>query len=270
MAAALILTLVAVASWVFHLRSPYTRALAALERGDLLSSSGSSAVEIFDSLYREDPTSKSVQELGGKISEALRPEADAALLLFYSESTKDIDWPRVFRIYDFLAKASSDNREILARKVYCEAHIALTEGKYQLALDSYKAALEHQPNWPLALNGLAKIYARADSPFKDFTQARDFYLKAHHADPKFIFPLINLAQLSIIENQLGDAEHYLRRAIAINPKRSTVYRELGRVLWKQHRYGDAIEAYQQCLQYEPDPEVRIRVQRGIDELREKL
>ncbi len=246
-------------------QGPYGRALEAIGHGDLLSSSGSSAVELYNQLAQAEPGSTELRDLGRRISAVLRPQADALLQRFYSESDENTDWPRLAAMYGFLAKTDPADRELTARLDYCNAQLAFARGSYREALDGYQQALALHADWPLALNGIGKVYVRGGAELRSTERAKEFYQRAHAADPRFIFPLLNLAKL-VGDEQPQEALGYLRQAIAIEPGRASLYRELGRVYVRLHRNQDAIQAYQQCLRYETDPAVRGKIEEYVREL----
>lgn len=266
LAAAVCLGVVLALAVLIHEQTPYARANAAIGRGDLLSPQGSCAVDLYDTLARDEPGSDRVRELGAKIAARLRPEADAAIQRFYAESPDDIDWPRWARAYAFLARIAPGDRQVLGRERYCTAQVALAQSRYQDALDAYRAALALQPDWPLALNGLGKVYVRADASIRNYARARESYLAANRADPRFVFPLLNLAQLALIDNQPEQAASYLRQALAIDPRHANAHRDLARILRKQRRFREAIAEYVECLRYETNPEARTKIQQAIAEL----
>ena len=260
----------ALATYWIHGLTPYARAEAALERGgDLLAPAGDSAVDLYESVAKAEPGSERVRELGRRIAAVLRPEADEVLQRFYLDSPDNTDWPRLERMYGVLAAAAPDDKVAQARERYCAGQIALGQRRFQESLDADRAALALVPGWPLALNGIAKVYVRADPPLRDLARARDFYQQAHRADPRFIYPLINLAQLAALDNQLDQAAAYLAEALAIDGKRPNLYRDLARVERKRGRIAEALQAYTNSLNYETNPEMRNQTLAVMSELRRK-
>lgn len=254
-----------IGQWVFRLTT-YGRALAAIERADLLEPAGSSAVDLYDQLAREEPGSANLQDLGRRITAVLRPWADAQLHRFYAESAEDVPWPRLAASYAFLSRTAPEDREALARQRYCNAQVAFGRGDYQEALDGYKAALQQHPQWALALNGLGRVHVRAAPPLRDYEAAQGEYQAAHQADPQFIFPLVNLAGIALLRHRPEEAPGYLRQAIDISPKDATLYRDLGQVFVQLHRKPEAIRAFQECLRYAADPALRAKVESALRRL----
>ena len=112
------------------------------------------------------------------------------------------------------------NRHIIAlnpqaRNAHRHLGIALYEqGRYEEALDSYRVAAEHRPN----------------------------YAKVHS----------NLGMVLNKLERFEEAEAHIRRAIALDPKTKIRYQRLGNALSGQSRYAEAADAYRVAAEHRPD------------------
>ena len=112
------------------------------------------------------------------------------------------------------------NRHIIAlnpqaRNAHRHLGIALYEqGRYEEAIDSFRVAAEHRPN----------------------------YAKVHS----------NLGMVLNKLERFEEAETHMRRAIALDPKTKLRYQRLGNALYGQGRYAEAADAYRVSAEHRPD------------------
>ncbi len=127
------------------------------------------------------------------------------------------------------------NRHIIAlnpqaRNVHRHLGIALYEqGRYEEAIDSFRVAAEHRPN----------------------------YAKVHS----------NLGMVLNKLGRFEEAETHMRRAIALDPKTKIRYQRLGNALYGQGRYAEAADAYRVSAEHRPDyPQAHSGLGAALNEL----
>jgi serine/threonine protein kinase/Tfp pilus assembly protein PilF len=154
----------------------------------------------------------------------------------------------------------------------------------------FEKALEYDPDYPLALSGLAQIMVlrvflgidtssssldRAEALVRsaldldpnlseaynvlgdlwgtkqEWDQAADAYLKAIKLDPNNDYAWEELAWVYNVRNEPIDAEQAARTAIRINPANVWHHYQLGWALRSQKRLDEAIEVFEHSLQLNP-------------------
>lgn len=240
-------------TWWMLAGSPLAKGREAIRKGRIFAPPGACAVDVFEQLYAEAPGGRGTRELGRLLGAPLKAEGEGAFNRFYRESAQDLDWDHLERLYDVLSRAEPESRETLARHAYCRAHKAFERRDYAAALAGYRESLNQQPRWALALNGIAKVYVREDSPYHDDARAVALYQQAYEADPNFVFPIINLARHYMNEREWATAETYLRAAIKADSDRASILKDLGITLKMLRRYAEALPYYEQARRLETDP-----------------
>ncbi|TNC81204.1 MAG: hypothetical protein C9356_10065 [Oleiphilus sp.] len=120
-------------------------------------------------------------------------------------------------------------------------------GNYADAVESYKKGLEAEPENVEILNSMGfSLFQLGKS-----NEAVASLEKALAIDPKHYKAHNNMALASIDMGELELAEIHYRESLAIEPQAS-IYNDLGYVLELQGMTEDAVEAYRQALELDPD------------------
>ena len=149
-------------------------------------------------------------------------------------------------------KRRSPNR--LARRVIPAApdplktaYQALSEGRLDQAEQSYAAALAQHPHEKDALLGLAVIAQRQHQT----ARAADLYHQVLHEDMGNAAAAAGLVSLSSLTDPVA-AESQLKELIDIKPGAPELHYELGCVLARQLRWGEAQQAFFRAYSLAPD------------------
>jgi tetratricopeptide (TPR) repeat protein len=240
----------------------------ALSAGHIYAPPIDNAMDIYRAKKAQTPDAKELKDAALRIRQKVEPIGEAALTRFYSDSD-DSDWENTERIYNALNELAPEDRELSAKAEFCLAH-KMINGRgardYGGALSHYQKALQSKPNWVLAINGIAKVYVRKDSPFFNEMEAISFYTKACETDPRFPWAYTNIAAIHSNNKQFDMAEQQLLKAIAIKPDGASILRELGNVCEKQQRPWDAKRYYQDALKHEKNSEKLGWLQKRISSL----
>lgn len=136
-------------------------------------------------------------------------------------------------------------------------------GKLADAEDAYRQALVHQPDYQIAMHGLAQVLSHIDGRTDEALETLDNLLRN---DPDAA-PSWDLRG-TIMEENIGDleeAETAYRRSIAIDPTDYDTWDRLGRML--EHKVGDrwgAFRLYQQSIKFGCAFAARsLKIQAGI-------
>jgi tetratricopeptide (TPR) repeat protein len=244
----------------------------ALAEGRFFSPPGDNVEDIFKAKKAESPDSAEVKEAEAVIRSRFMQEGDAAFIRLYEDSNDD-GWGNVVRIYGFLHDLVPEDRDIEARAEFSKGHMLIkerTRKNYVDAMGCYQKALKLKPNWVLAINGVAKLYVRKDSPYYNKAEALNHYFRAAEADGNFPWSYTNIAAIYAEDKQWGLAEQSLRRALSIKNNDSSIFADLGTACEKQGRNMDAAYFYQEALKYEKKPEKVIWLQKKIEATRKSV
>ena len=238
----------------------------ALSEGRFFSPPNNNVEQIFREQKAKSPDSAEIKEATKRIITKLTQIGDDVLQRLYSDSD-DMGWDNVVRIYAFLSEISPGDKEIQARAEFTKGHEIIKGGSrsdYVNALSCYQRALQSKPNWVLAINGIAKVYVRKNSPFYNKIEALNYYNKASEADPNFPWAYTNIAAIYSEDRQWGLAEQALLKALRIKSDRSSIIIELGNICEKQKKQQEAAHYYREALKYEKSSEKANLLQKKLN------
>ncbi|MEX2117457.1 MAG: tetratricopeptide repeat protein [Bacteroidota bacterium] len=112
------------------------------------------------------------------------------------------------------------------------------------AIDLYRAQKERDPNNPLILERLKSLI----SDPQELINLAEQDLKN---DPENLEKIWNAAQAYIDAEQYGGAEDHLRKLVKKSAKNANYWNELAKVLQREARYKQAIDAYEEALKLNP-------------------
>ena len=114
--------------------------------------------------------------------------------------------------YALLYRMPADFRE-RARRVEKEGDLLRQEGKWERAVETYREALELDPNLADAFAKLGSAYARVGK----LSEARTAYFRALRLAPDSGRVHYGFGKLLVSQGQLRQAEDHLRRAADLDP-----------------------------------------------------
>src|SRR4029079_1691599 len=124
----------------------------------------------------------------------------------------------------------------------------MAEGKYDEAVEQFRAGLRDQPQQPnLLVNlGLAlRMLGKIDEAREQFERAMAFPVARRAAGNQ-------LAQIAIDAARYAEAEKLLRDILVAEPGASEVRNSLGLVLEKQGKIGEAEQEYVRAVDSDPN------------------
>jgi DNA-binding response OmpR family regulator/cell fate (sporulation/competence/biofilm development) regulator YlbF (YheA/YmcA/DUF963 family) len=129
--------------------------------------------------------------------------------------------------------------------------------RYDQALSCFELIIE-QRELPWALLGKAKCLAHQN----DTQAAKDILTGCLDQYPKYVQCLDELANISIAENKLDDAQTFLQKGVYLSPKAMLRQSELGKVAYTNQDFSIAEVALKQAIKlsknsYHKDPEIML-------------
>jgi len=216
----------------------------------------------------EQPESPEILTAIKLIEKKLLPVGDEAINRLYLKSD-DTGWDETVNVFKLLHEVIPDDNDIYAKTEFSQAHQIIKRKSgvnYYVAFDKYKKALELKPDWVLALNGIAKIYIRKDSPFYDKEQALFWYGKVCAVDQNFPWAYTNIAAIYMEDEIWYKAEQSLLQALKIKKDSPSIYTDLGKVYEQQKKYAEALDCYRKAMGYETDEVKILKLQKKISGL----
>jgi TolB-like protein/Tfp pilus assembly protein PilF len=131
------------------------------------------------------------------------------------------------------------------------------EKDFRKATEYYHQAIALDPNYALALAGLADAYALLATfgfvpPTEGVPKAREFARHALALDESMAEPHTTLAYLSATyDYDFAAAEQEFKRAIELNPNYATAHQWYAEILSQSGRFDDAATEFRRALEIEP-------------------
>lgn len=267
LAAVIVLLVVGTLTVVWPGYSFLGRVKAALAEDRIFAPAGDCVDDIFLAYRRKNPRSSKLAEAAALIRPRVEPPAQELIQRWYKDAEPDggPDWELLSRSYALLEACFPGDAGIRGRRAYCQAERKLKQGDYSQALALYQESLGAVPGSALPLNGIAKVYVKAN----DEARAIASYEKASQADPAFTWSRKNLGELYALKGDWAHAEVYLRDALKTSPERASILRSLGNAVYRQARYEEALDLLRRSVAAEKDPLRGGKTQKLIAEVETK-
>lgn len=158
----------------------------------------------------------------------------------------------VYRLEGDLAKSEEEYKAALAIRKHPKTMANLgavyrRRNQIDQAINTYKEALELDPNSPDAHFGLGIVYAQLGN----FVAAQEQYQAAIEADPSKAGPYLNYGALLAENGQDEEAATQFRLALGIDPDNADALYNLGYALTSLNRPDEAIAAYAHAIEVQP-------------------
>lgn len=122
------------------------------------------------------------------------------------------------------------------------------EGKLAEAIEKYSEAVQVNPDYIPALQGLIKIYESR----KEFDKAIPHWQRLVELMPKNIGPHLRLANLMMRQRNIPGAIAAYQKAVTLKPEQPGAYIGLAKVLNQNGQVNEAIAAYQKAIEISPE------------------
>ncbi|MCP4348787.1 MAG: tetratricopeptide repeat protein, partial [Desulfobacterales bacterium] len=120
--------------------------------------------------------------------------------------------------------------------------------KYKEAIKQYRKAIEIDPNYAYAYNGLGSAY----DDLENYEEAIKQYKKAIEIDPNDATYYSNLGNTFKNQKNYEEAIKQYKKAIEIDPNDANVYSLLGILYYEQKKYEEAIKQYKKTIEIDPN------------------
>ena len=139
---------------------------------------------------------------------------------------------------------------------YALAHAGLGDAlfrlkRYEEALPAMKKAVALQPELPMAA-ALHLFMGRAARELGRPEAAEELFRQAMALDPRNTEPLMDLANLRVMQQRYEEADVYLRRARELRPRDPATLHTVAEAFRKQGRYEEALDAFRAALELDPE------------------
>jgi tetratricopeptide (TPR) repeat protein len=134
-----------------------------------------------------------------------------------------------------------------AKLYYNKGTIYNSEGKFGLAVDNFRKALECEPDSIEILFNLGVALINK----KDFEPAVDCFQKVIELSPEEVAAYSNIALAYAKKYDYKNAIINYKKVMELEPSDTSTYKDLGDVYTKDKQYGLAIDNYNKYLEYNP-------------------
>jgi len=164
-------------------------------------------------------------------------------------------------------KVSVQDNSQLAKNYFDFGLSSQRSGKLKEAEECYLKALALDSSFHPARLNLSTVYLEEGKLFEAENELNHLINKKP-ADPKVLY---NIAFLYQRKNEFKKADEFLNRLFTADPKNSNAYLLKGRNLEAQNKLGEAIKAYAEAYQLNPnDPKILYSLGRAKDLAGEKI
>ena len=131
---------------------------------------------------------------------------------------------------------------------YCDTGLdSLGKKMYDEAIVAYQKAIEIDPQYAKAYNGLGATYYYK----KMYDEAIAAYQKAIEINPQYVVAYTNLGNAYYTKKMYDEAISAYKNAIETNPQYATAHSNLGGAYYKKGMYDEAIAAYTKAVEINP-------------------
>lgn len=180
------------------------------------------------------------------------------LALYYKNSK---EYEKAINLID---KIPSDSKETQYRFIYLKSEILLKMGKFSEGIGLVEEILKKEPNNPDALNFIGYSYAEKGI---ELDRAEEMIKKALEQKPDDPYITDSLAWVYFMKGDYERALQYQLKVIEKIKDDSTILEHLGDIYRALKRIDDALKAYKDALNFEPENEEIIN--KKIKELENK-
>ena len=125
--------------------------------------------------------------------------------------------------------------------------------RYEEALPVMEKAVSLQLELPRARVALLHLFmGRAARELGRPEAAEELFRQVMALDPRNTEPLLELANLRVMQQRYEEADVYLRRARELRPRDPATFHTVAEALRKQNRYEEAIASYRTALELDPE------------------
>lgn len=122
------------------------------------------------------------------------------------------------------------------------------QNKPKEAIERFKLALETDPHYVFALNGLGN----ANIKIRQYDLAEENFLKAIEFGPDYAFSYNNLANLYIMQGKLSEAKTLLLQALKKDPNSARINYNIGNLYLREGKNHIAASYYLKSIKFDPE------------------
>lgn len=187
----------------------------AVSRNQVLEQNG--AWPLYKQLVRENPAEPQRASIEIALSTALEEIGQQAINNYIRSSVLQIkasDFRRGAEAFGCLRMLNPGDPQLEAKQLFCEARVAIDEGRAKDAIIGLNKAIALDPNAGHLYNALGVAYEKE----KDNDRAMDAFKRASELAPQWSFPRLHLAIQHYTRGKLDRAEDEFEAAVKLDPR----------------------------------------------------
>jgi Flp pilus assembly protein TadD len=161
---------------------------------------------------------------------------------------KGSDFRRGAEAFKCLLKLTPGETSLEAKQLFCQARVAIDEGKNQEAIAALNKAISLDPRAGHMYNALGVAYEKAN----DNARAVESFKRSAQLAPQWAFPRLHLGIQYYNHQKFDEAESEFQAAISLNPRDPIDRWWLVRIYRERGRYSDAEKAALELIRIAPD------------------
>lgn len=206
---------------------------------------------LYKKLIQENPAEPQRASIEISLTSQLEEIGQQAINSYVRSSVlqlKASDFRRGAEAYKCLLKLTPDDARLETKRLFCEARVAIDEGKFPEAIAALNKAISLDPRAGHLYNALGVAYENSNHN----ERAIDSFKRAAQLSPQWSFPRLHLGIQYYNRRKGSDAEAELREAIRLDPRDPISRWWLLKLDRERGRYSDAEKTALELMRAAPD------------------
>jgi Flp pilus assembly protein TadD/uncharacterized caspase-like protein len=220
----------------------------AVSRNEILEPTG--AWPLYKQMIQETPAEPQRASIEISLWSSLEEIGQRAINNYIGSSVLQLrssDFRRGAEAFKCLRMMNPGDSRLEAKQLFCEARVAIDDGKTKEAIATLGKALSLDPKAGHLYNALGVAYEKE----KDNDKASDAFKRASELSPQWSFPRLHLGMQYYTRGKLERAEDEFKTAAQLDPRDPFARWWLVRVFRERGRYPDAEQAALDLIRQAP-------------------
>lgn len=233
-------------AFYFFTNSTQNKFTQAIEAGQLVSPTGTSAYDLYQQLKRDGQTPEQLAQFTKPLLPKLTAKPQQLFADIASPGKRDTTaeaWEEAQRMLAWASEIQPTDKRLAAQASYAAGRAAYLRNEKEKALEWWKKAYDLDKTWFLPANGLGIIYNER----KNYVAARTVLQEAIKREPDSPLPYNNLGTAWLLAKDDVQAEVNYNKAIELAPNWPRPHAWLGEIAMRRKDYARAVQEFELVL-----------------------